>query len=352
MPPQQTTQLQTLHDRLAGIDGDIAAIATPIARLKTLLGDILDLLGKPKQVADELKTIGEVLAKVQSIAEDATWLPEVGQAAGTLSKVLRPLVKTPPPRGGIGQVRASLEKIDAALTPLRKGLEKIQKPVARVHTAIHSLALDVQRLENGTATLIKRYGAQPPPEVEKCAQGLADGIDTAAAQLQKARALAVERLGSLLSPLEQVEVAFHRMDGFLRTVHTVYQELDTCTKALREITNAVETAASYGRKEIERLFSAAGRILHKDLYEQVKAMLDRANRFVNQLIGRIAHLALEPMKREVNKLEAQIRSEVERMPAVQALESALGPAAQLLEELEDRIVRTMAGRCGKLLGVS
>ena len=170
--------------------------------------------------------------------------------------------------------------------------------------------------------------------------------------MQKARALAVERLASLLSPLEQIEVAFHRLDGFLRTVHAVYQELDTCTKALREITNAVETAASYGRKEIERLFSAAGRILHKDLYEQVKAMLDRANRFVNQLIGRIAQLALEPMKREVNKLEAQIRSEVERMPAVQALESALGPATQLLEELEDRIVRTMAGQCGKLLGVS
>ena len=351
MGQKMTTQLQTLHDYLTSIDDDIAFIGTHVDQLNTLLGDVIDVLGKPKELSDDLKEIGEVLSQIQSIASDATWIPEVGEAAAALSKALIPIVKEPPPAGGIGEVRTSLNEIDVVLTPLKNHLKEVQDPVKKVHDAIHTVELDVRRLVNGTEALIKRYGEQPPENVEKCARGLNDGISSITTHLQEAKDRMVEDLTSLLTPLGKIESAFHVVDGYLKSIQTVFNELDNYSAALREITNAVDMATSYGKKKIEYLFTWIGRKTCPDLYRKVKSVFDKANKFVNQLLGKIAHFVIDPINREVNRFETEIKRQVQSIPEVQALEQGMERAKELLDDLENEITEALAGQCAKVLEI-
>ncbi len=350
MGKDKTSQLRTLHGHLVDIANDIAVIATPIEQLNTQLGDVIDLLGKPKTFSDDLKTIGEILAKIQSIASDATWLPEVGQVAGSLSKALLPIVKEPPPAGGIGEIRTSLNEIDVVLTPLQNKLKKAQNAVQNILKVIHGVEFDVHSLVNGTHALMQRYAEHPPENVEKCAKGLNEGIETVAGELRSAREQVAKQLDEYLSPLKNVENAFHRVDGYLKMIQTVYEDLSLYTKALREVEDAVSTAASYGKKKVEYLFTWVGRHTYPDLYEKIKKKLDSANTYVNQMVGKIANLAFAPIRQAVSALEDEVAREVNRIPGVEALEDEMASAQRTLEKLEHEMVAAVSGECAKILG--
>ena len=350
MGKDKTSQLRILHGHLVDIDNDIAVIATPIEQLNTLLGDVIDLLGKPKTFSDDLKTIGEILGKIQSIASDADWLPEVGQVASSLSKALLPVVKEPPPAGGIGEIRTSLNEIDVILTPLQNKLKKAQGAIQKVIKVIHGVEFDVHSLVNGTHALMQRYADHPPENVEKCAKGLNEGIETVADELRSAREQVAKQLNEYLSPLKNVENAFHRVDGYLKMIQTVYEDLSLYTKALREVESAVNTAASYGKKKVEYLFTWVGRHTYPDLYEKIKKKLDSANTCVNQMVGKIANFALAPMRQAVSTLEDEVAREVNRIPEIAALEDEMASAQRTLEKLEHEMVAAVSGECAKILG--
>ena len=132
-------------------------------------------------------------------------------------------------------MRTSLNEIDVVLAPLKNRLKEAQDPVKEVHDAIHTVEFDVRRLVNGTEALIKRYGEQPPDNVEKCARGLNEGISSVTTRLPEAKDRMVEDLTSLLTPLGKGESALHVVDGYLKSIQTRYS------------TNCMTTLRRFGR---------------------------------------------------------------------------------------------------------
>jgi hypothetical protein len=345
-----STELQTLHDHLDALDHDLLVVGKPVDDLQSLLGEVIAVLDKPKRLSDDLKAIADVLSKIQSICSDAAWMPEVGEAAGAMSKLLLPLVKTPPPGGAIGETRTSLNEIDVLLSPLKNRLKEAQGAVERAQAPIHRVELDVRRLVNGTGSLVRRYGSQAPENVERCAAGFNRGIVHAATELRQGRETVVKHLNDFQAPLGQIEAAFHRAAAYLDAIEQVSHELGTYATAVRKITDGVNRASAYGRKKVEDLFSLAGRLAHPGLYQKVKQELDDANRWVNQMMGKVTRMAMDPVRREVDQLESRLRDEVARIPEVQALEEALALVQKQVEELEDEIVDTLSGECADVLG--
>ena len=144
-----------------------------------------------------------------------------------------------------------------------------------------------------------------------------------------------------------MENAFHRVDGYLNKIESIFNELDSYRKVLREVTQAVNTAESYGKEKIEELFTWIGRHTYPNLYKKVKRELDGANRYVNQMIGKITSFAMDPINREIDQFESTIKEQVEKIPGVEALETAMDHVEQELEKLEDEIVDWISGECGK-----
>jgi prefoldin subunit 5 len=337
-----SSQLQLLHARFAAIDGGIRAVEGPIGNVDTVLGDTDKLLKVPQDVDQALQYVEDVLTTVQDTCGAITWVPEVGEAAASVSEALEPLVSEPPPSGAIGEMRKATRDIDETVVPIRKKVERIEKPIARTQHAINDVHATVAALETTTETLIRRYGNSPPASVETCASKLNTALATVADAVHEAKDTLLQRLQPVGSALSDLRTDLQPLAGYAETVDAILRKLQgrTFRSAWREVEQLkakIEKYKHWAKAVVEA-------VMHK-----MGIPVKRIEQFLSRLEGSLDVFKRLHLEQKLQDAEEAIEAQVARVPGVQEFLEAEEKLEQALQRLGEELDTLLATECGKEL---
>jgi ElaB/YqjD/DUF883 family membrane-anchored ribosome-binding protein len=336
------TQLSVLHQNLKEISDGIGQIEYPVAQLDQLLKDLEDALELPGKINSDLKFIRETLVVLEDLAEAVEWMPEIGGAAKGVATVLKPLVKSPPPAGAIGEMRATLDDVDTVLKPVRNDLKKIKTPVDKTKGAIDKVHGKVNLVLVGVEDLMKRYGNQPPPGVEDCARQLNAGIAEIAEVFDDAKDDVVRKMQGFLTALGAVESEFHRIEGYIHTIQGIIDHLNSSAyrNAIAEL-DKLENKAKHMAKWI-----------FKKIMGTLGINLVKLERFLNNIEGRIDAFVHQAIDTVLQRMKSALASQVERIPGVDGLEADVAKIEAALDQARTKFDDMLGSECAKVLGAA
>jgi chromosome segregation ATPase len=279
---------------------------------------------------------------VQDTCGAITWVPEVGEAAASVSEALEPLVSEPPPSGAIGEMRKATKDIDETVVPIRKKVEKIEKPIAQTLHAINDVHATVAALETTTETLIRRYGDSPPASVETCASKLNAALATVANAVDEAKGTMLQGLGPVDSALSDLRTDLQPLAGYAETADATMRKLQgrTFRHAWAEVEHLkakIEKYEKWGRAVVEAVMHRLG------------IPVKRIEQFLSRLEGSLDVFKRLHLEQKLQEAEEAIQAQVARVPGVQEFLDAKKKLEGALRRLGEELDTLLATECGKEL---
>lgn len=345
IPESVQSQLQTLHDNFASISNDIGALERPVGDFHGLLGDLQKALQMPKTFSEELETIREVLSTVQTVASEMAWIPEIGEAAGSLSEVLEPIVSKTPP-GVMMEIESVLNEVDRALDHVKSDVKAIKDPVDRVYKAIDSVNGMVAALVSGSEALIQRYGKNPPQDVETCAGKINAGMAKIAGDIDGAKDAVLSQVQKYHSALDNIQSEFDKFDAYMTMIDSVKTQLEgkVFENAMREV-RAIKNAADKVKRLGDWMVKQAINGLKKVGIDVASAV-----KFFHGLEAQFQQFVRQHIENVVDGMKAKIEKEVDSIPAVKELVNQVTKLENSVITLEQRVDAFFASECVKIFG--
>jgi hypothetical protein len=335
------SELAVLRDTLGRIDTDLLALKSPFDTLDEALGDVEDALKQPGKIKKDVDAVQSTLAVMQQLASDVDWMPEIGTAAGAVTRGLRPL-SGPPGRGALGTASDALHRIDDALKPVASKVDKVRKPVHTLDGKLTTFEARLTLIMGAVDTLLRTHGGQPPAEVENCAGKLnhlllpvVDGIDDA-----KERVLA--ELHPVTDTLQGIAGAFHTAEGYVRTIEGVLSHLQS--RAYRD--------ALAELRKLEKAAHDVGKWIFEHTIKKLFPDIAKLRAFLRQLEGRIEAFAQQKVSDLMTSLEQRLEREIERVPGVEQLEARAAALEKTVEDTAGQLEKFLAGECAHVLGLA
>ncbi|MFQ5545678.1 MAG: hypothetical protein ACE5FE_06855 [Acidiferrobacterales bacterium] len=332
------TQLEILRKNIAQLQADVGAVQNPVDQTKEIIHDVKAPLLVPKKVGKALGNLRTVLRLVRAVARAASFIPgPAGRAAKVLDKGLNPLLGPPAP-GAVKESQDAAKKIDNALGPARKKIETLEKPVNKASDELATIQHRLKVLREIDEKLIKRYGNNPPPDVEGCVKKINDAL----AQVMTPMARIKRWLGNRLS---QVASALGTLARYLATLGKIAGTINRVLGYLNKVTPYLNRLKPI-LKKLEWAYRKA-KWLFKQLLKKFGINLGKIEKFFNDLINRIN--PLKGVMRQLKQLVDQIRRAVSNIPEVTALAKILKELQGLSALLDREIEKIFRSACRNVL---
>lgn len=336
---------------LPRLKGDLAQVGTIITNIengvssfRTILSDIDKVLNYPQDINKDLGKVQSILEVLYDTCEICSVLPEIGSEAGAVAKVLKPLVITPKPPGGIvGDIRTTIREIDAPLKTLRDKLKEIKKPVDDAWSALDNIRLKIAAFETGVDLLIKEHGSNPPHGVVDCANTLSRIIENGLSDLNKAENLVTGKLSGILRAMEEVEDALNNLDGIKHQIERVL------TLITGGAFNSMKHALDKLKADVDKLKHLANWLFGK-IMKAMKIDVNGLKRGLARTEGKIEGFVDDVAKSIITKAKDEVISQLEKIPAVTELEAEVHGLENAAINLRDRIENELGDGCAKTLG--
>jgi hypothetical protein len=328
------SELVALRDNLAAIDAHVAAIQRPVHAVRSLIEQVKAPLAFPARLHQDLTDLHQLLASLRTTVTPLSLLPgPIGPASRALKQALEVLAG-PPRTGSIGRTRDLVGEIDRRLEPLRKLVQKIETPVAETAKAVDAMAASVAYLRAMVASVIARYGENPPEDVEACAAKLNEPIASLRAALDEVAARTAALFAAIEAALRSALAVLKPLGDALRTIQQVLGVFRG--KAMRAIRSAIERFANGIRPWVNKaefiVKTAINRILKK-----LGVSVGSFAGYLRKVIG-----ALDPMKPIERAVSAALGA-VKRFIAALVDASGIAELLATLAELKDRLARAVEG---------
>lgn len=341
MTPSDHTPLQALSLNLQDMIDAVGSADSDIKSLQQLLGDLKKTLGYPAKMEGDLNKIQGPLTTVQKLANDISFLPEIGPPAGAMAKAIHPFVLPSPPGGLIGEARSFLSQIDKALAPLKAGLDKIKGPVDKVQGQFDAVLDKLHAFKAGVDDLIRSHGHGR--QVNNCAQALNNIIDTVKQDLSKAMGAIESHLSAFFKVGSAIDGALQGIGSFFSAIDSVVQEITT-SAAFRQMNTA-----------LHKIDARLDELRHKwDVI--VKGILHSMgldlNAFENGMVRfehRIEHFVMKSVNDTLHRAESAIASELEHIPGVDQFVSGLETLRDEVDTLRKKVETGLGAECTKVL---
>lgn len=340
----QQAALPRLKGDLSQVSTIITNIESGVSRFRTLLADIDKVLSYPKDMEKDLGKVQSILEALYDVTEVCSVLPEIGTASGAVAKVLKPLVISPKPPGGVvGDIRGTLKEIDAPLGKFRDELGKIKKPVDNAWSALDKIRLKIAAFSHGVDQLIEEHGDNPPKGVADCANTLSQIIEEALADLNKAENLVTGKLSGILDAMEDVEDAFNNLDKIKTDIERVLAHVTG--KAFHKMKTALDKLKADVNKLkhlIKSLFNYIMKKMHIDI-GSLQRGLTRAEAKIEGFVDNAAN-------RLINNAKNELVTQLDKIPGVSDLEADVQSLETAATNLRDNIENCLGATCAKTLG--
>jgi archaellum component FlaC len=336
--------LPRLKGDLVQVSTIITIIENGVSSFRTLLQDIDKVLSYPQDIEKDLGRVQSILEALYDVTEVCSVLPEIGSAAGAVAKVLKPLVISPKPPGGVvGEIRSTLKEIDAPLKKFRDELGKIKKPVDDAWSALDKIRLKIAAFEAGVDRLIQEHGNNPPRGVVDCANALSQIIENGLDELNKAENLVTGKLSGILGAMEEVEDAFNNLDGIKHQIERVLGHVTG--KAF----NSMKSALDKLKADVDKLKDLT-EWLFKQVMKSMGIDIGGLQRGLARAEGKIEGFVDSAAKVVVTKARDELVTQLEKIPGIAELEAEVQGLEAAALDLRDSIENRLGESCAKTLG--
>lgn len=336
--------LPRLKGDLVQVSTIITTIEKRVSSFRSLLHDIDNVLSYPQDMEKDLGKVQSILEALYDVTEICSVLPEIGSAADAVARVLKPLVISPKPPGGVvGEIRSTLKEIDAPLKAFRDELDKIKKPVDDAWSAMDKIRLKIAALEAGVDQLIKEHGNTPPQGVVDCANTLSQIIEDGLGELNKAENFVTGKLSGILGAMEEVEDAFNNLDGVKRQIERILAHVTG--KAFNSMKGALDKL----KADVDELKHMT-EWLFKLVMNKMGIDIGGLQRGLARAEGKIEGFVDSAAKRVVTKARDELVSQLGKIPGVTELKTEVESLEAAAIYLRDSIENRLGESCAKTLG--
>ena len=317
------SELEKLDRSLGGLSGDVARMQRPVDRTYTAVRGAKSVLAKPKQLSKSMKWLASKAGTLRLTALFLMPFPVIGTLAGRIAKILRSLKST------AERTKRAADKLDRKIVPAKNAVAKVEPPITKAKLSLDRAQALLQGWLAMTAEMKRKFGDDPPPEVESVCGGINAALAPELKSIAEKRTSLAQSLNSIAAGFEGVVKAGRPVSDAIEIGENIARDLRPLEGPLRELNKALRPV----KWALDAVSWVTNKIIDPIVNEILKAvglkkLVDQLERKLNPLARTVA-----PLERAVDTMEKSV--------AKLADASGLSASLNAIPEIEKRVVAAM-----------